>query len=719
MAEFCRDADSSRLKDPLAITEEGFRSLVEILNEIIFYLDPEGRLIYISPAIERLGLYDVKEVVGRPLADFTEPDDLPGLRASLERISAGDPAPFEFRFVVKNGTSLPMRTSARPLTDNGCFIGWIGVMIDMTTDKEMERTLNENVESYINFIEDAPMGFCVTDLSGNIRFVNRHIEEKTGWTREELVGKNGLVIGFFAEETRQKLLERLAARLAGDRHRTSEIQVACKDGTLLWVDLKTTILKKDGVPFQLQLTFTDISERMRAEEMLRESEAYYKTIFENSATAIGIADEDATIVMGNSACERFTGYTKTEIIGNKKWTDLIAKEDVEKLIASNRKRFAGEKDVPVSHEIKFITKCGDVKDTIINVAAIPGMKKVAVSFLDVTERRKAEEALRQSESRYRQLVEDANDIIYRTDINGRFSYINPFALRITGYAEKEFIGKHFLEFIKEDQKEEVEAFYLRQFQEGIPNTYYEVAITAKDGREMWFGQSVQLLRSGGQIGGMQAVARDITDRRRAENQVTETLETLRNTLRGTIQAMSVAVSTRDPYTADHQKRVADLARAIAKEMNLDSHRIDGIRLASMIHDIGKISVPAEILSRPTKLTEIEFRMVEEHPRAGYDILKSIEFPWPIARMVLEHHERLDGSGYPSGLTGDDILLDARILALADVVEAICSHRPYRPALGIETALQEIELNRGTLYDRDVVDACLRLFRERGFKLANN
>jgi len=563
------------------------------------------------------------------------------------------------------------------------------------------------------------MGFCVSDLSGNIRFVNRYIEEKTGWTREELIGKNGLVIGFFAEETRQKLLERLAARLGGDHHRTLEIQVACKDGTLLWVDLKTTILKKGGVPFQLQLTFTDITERRRAEEMIRESEAYYKTIFENSATAIGIADEDATIVMGNSACERFTGYTKAEIIGNKKWTDLVAKEDVERLIATNRKRFAGEMDVPASHEIKFITKSGDVKDTILNVAAIPGMKKVAVSFLDVTERRKAEEALRQSESRYRRLVEDANDIIFRTDLNGRFNYINPIALRITGYAEEEFIGKHFLEFIREDQKKEVDAFYQRQFREGIPNTYYEVAITAKDGREMWFGQSVQLLRSGGRIGGMQAVARDITDRRRAENQVAETLETLRNTLRGTIQAMSVAVSTRDPYTADHQKRVADLARAIAKEMNLDSHRIDGIRLASMIHDIGKISVPAEILSRPTKLTEIEFRMVEEHPRAGYDILKSIEFPWPIARMVLEHHERMDGSGYPSGLTGNDILPDARILALADVVEAICSHRPYRPALGIETALREIELNRDTLYDRDVVDACLRLFREKGFTLANN
>ena len=154
-------------------------------------------------------------------------------------------------------------------------------------------------------------------------------------------------------------------------------------------------------------------------------------------------------------------------------------------------------------------------------------------------------------------------------------------------------------------------------------------------------------------------------------------------------------------------------------MNLTSHQIDGIRLASMIHDIGKISVPAEILSRPTKLTEIEFRMVEEHSQAGYDILKSIEFPWPIARMILEHHERMDGSGYPNGRAGEDILMESRILALADVVEAICSHRPYRPALGIEAALGEIQKNRGILDDPEVVDVCSKLFREKGFELGSN
>jgi len=171
-----------------------------------------------------------------------------------------------------------------------------------------------------------------------------------------------------------------------------------------------------------------------------------------------------------------------------------------------------------------------------------------------------------------------------------------------------------------------------------------------------------------------------------------------------------------PYTAGHQRRVADLAVAIAAELELPTDKIDGVNMASTIHDIGKIAVPAEILSKPTNLSDIEFGLIKSHTQAGYDILKDIEFPWPVARAILEHHERIDGSGYPNGLKGDEILMEARIMAVADVVEAMASHRPYRPALGIEVALEEIEKNKGTYYDSDVVDACLKLFREKRYHI---
>ena len=179
--------------------------------------------------------------------------------------------------------------------------------------------------------------------------------------------------------------------------------------------------------------------------------------------------------------------------------------------------------------------------------------------------------------------------------------------------------------------------------------------------------------------------------------------------------MAFALEMRDPYTAGHQQRVADLACAIANEMGLSEKQTNGIRTAAMIHDIGKICIPAQILSKPGKLNEIEFSLVKAHPGIGYDILKNIEFPWPIAQMVLQHHERIDGSGYPSGLAGSEILLEARILAVADVVEAMASHRPYRPALGLDKALEEISKNRGVLYDPEVTDACLKVFRKKGFE----
>lgn len=213
--------------------------------------------------------------------------------------------------------------------------------------------------------------------------------------------------------------------------------------------------------------------------------------------------------------------------------------------------------------------------------------------------------------------------------------------------------------------------------------------------------------------------RELAERKRAEEELQDSLEKLRKALGGTVQAIALTVEMRDSNTAGHQRRVADLARAIATEMGLSKEQIDGIRMAGLIHDLGKISVPAGILNKPGPLNGIEFSLIKAHPQIGYDILEKVEFPWPVARMVLQHHERMDGSGYPQGLTGEEIMPEARILAVADVVEAMASHRPYRPARGIESALEEIYQNRGVLYDSEVVDACLKLFTEKGFRFVGD
>jgi putative two-component system response regulator len=204
-------------------------------------------------------------------------------------------------------------------------------------------------------------------------------------------------------------------------------------------------------------------------------------------------------------------------------------------------------------------------------------------------------------------------------------------------------------------------------------------------------------------------------RQELENRVMERTAGLKNALEGMIQVMTRTIETRDPYTAGHQQRVAGLAVAMAEEMGLGKDLIEGIHMGGRVHDLGKISVPAEILSKPGKLTEIEFALVKTHATTGYNIIADVEFPWPIARMVLEHHEKMNGTGYPRGLSGDEILLESRILCVADVVEAMSSHRPYRPALGVDIALEEISRNKGVLYDTAAADACRALFSNGTFR----
>ena len=211
---------------------------------------------------------------------------------------------------------------------------------------------------------------------------------------------------------------------------------------------------------------------------------------------------------------------------------------------------------------------------------------------------------------------------------------------------------------------------------------------------------------------------EIENRKHMQQELQQSFESLKKAMHSTIKAISLTVEMRDPYTSGHQQRVANLAQTIAEELELPESQIESIYMAAAIHDIGKISLPAEILVKPIPLTDIEVSLVQAHAQAGYDILKGIEFPWAIADIVLQHHERMDGSGYPQGLAGDDIVFEARIICVADVVETMASHRPYRPSIGMDKALEEITSNRGILYDPRVVDACLKIFRDKGFSFSN-
>jgi PAS domain S-box-containing protein/putative nucleotidyltransferase with HDIG domain len=301
------------------------------------------------------------------------------------------------------------------------------------------------------------------------------------------------------------------------------------------------------------------------------------------------------------------------------------------------------------------------------------------------------------------------------DANSNVTFMNTAGAKILGWEVKDIIGKNSHKTWHHTRADGT--FFPEEacgLQELLKTGLGRSAVDwfwKKDGAGFPVEYTHSPIYEGDLIKGAVVSFRDITERK-------QSLDKLQRALQAIIQAMAAVVEVRDPYTAGHERRVATLAGMVAAHLDLPADQVEGLRMASLIHDIGKISVPAEILIKPTKLSDIEFRLIKSHAQAGYDILKDIDFPWPIARMVLEHHERIDGSGYPHGLTGDNVLLESKILAVADAVEAIASDRPYRPARGIDVAIEEIKKNKGTTYDAVVVDCCLRLLQDKAFQLEN-
>lgn len=324
----------------------------------------------------------------------------------------------------------------------------------------------------------------------------------------------------------------------------------------------------------------------------------------------------------------------------------------------------------------------------------------------------------ESDEKFKAISDTANDAIIMADSNSKILYWNKAAERIFGYSAEEIIGKTLQETIIPGKYHEAHSKGIDKLKntECVTVSGRTVELTAirKGGVEFPIELSLSPVKLEGEWHAV-GIIRDITERKLAEEKEKLGIEKLRITLGGIINALSLTVEQRDPYTAGHQQRVSKLARAIAEEMGLPKDQIEGIRMAGVIHDIGKMHIPSEILNRPGKLTNDEFNIVRSHAQVGYDILKGIEFPWPIADIVHQHHEKMDGSGYPLGLTDGDILMEARILCVADVVEAMASHRPYRPALGMDKALEEISRGKGTLYDADVVFACLKIIKGGKFE----
>lgn len=471
-----------------------------------------------------------------------------------------------------------------------------------------------------------------------------------------------------------------------------------------------------------EILFSKLEKKMldleTANQQLKMLEERYRLSFENTSDVIFIVDENLNILSMSQSAEKILGYKPEEFIG-KLVTDMkhiFTPASFERAIADAMLILKGE---TISAKIyEFMAKDGTIK--IGEVSGSPIMRNGQVTGFvsiarDITDRRRMEDELRNSAQKYRTILEDMNDMYYELDLKGNMTFFNKALLSLTARSPEELQGMNFRDYMSSEGSEDALKIFGEIYKTGKPRLFVNEIVT-KTGEVKYFeSQAGLLLDENKQPIGFRGIARDITDRKKAQDERDQVLARLRKTLGTMIQAMSAAVEARDPYTSGHQRRVAALARSIAEEMNLSRDQIEGIRMAASIHDMGKISIPAEILSMPRKLSKLEFDLVKTHSQAGHDIIKDIDFPWPIANIILQHHERINGSGYPHGLRGDNILLEARILAVADVVEAMASYRPYRPALGLDTALEEITRNKNILYDGEVVEACLKIFREKKYE----
>ncbi|MCK9391350.1 MAG: PAS domain S-box protein [Syntrophales bacterium] len=728
VAEHVRSITDRKLaEEALRESEERYRVVFEGSIDGILAVDLEaGRFMYCNPSICRMFGYSETEFVLLNIEDIHPAESLDLVKTKFELVRREEKAlSSEFPCLRKNGTVFYADITAVGTIINGrkCVVGFFA---DVTKQKQIEAGLektrkelevikiaadevSEFAESIINTVREP-----LISLDQNLRVVtaSRSFYDFFKVNPEDTVGQLIYDLGnkqWDIPKLRELLETILPQETTFDNYEVEhEFATIGRRIMLLNARQIKQVLGKERI---ILLAIEDITERKRAEEVIKNNMMFQQVLMDAVPSPIFHKDAAGVYIGGNKAFERYLGLSPEQFIGKTVYD--LSPVDLAEIYDKADRELLNNPGVQ-TYEASVVYADGTRRNVVFNKASFTNAEgKIAGLIgviLDITERKKAEEALRDSEHRLHTLVQTIPDLIWMKDKDGVYLSCNTMFERFFGAKEADIVGKTDYDFVNRELADAFRKHDNKAMAAGKTTSNEEWITFASDGHRSFLDTiKTPIYDAWGTLSGVLGIARDITDRM--------SVDRIRKALGGTVQAIAVTVEARDPYTAGHQRRVADLARAIATEMNLPIDIIDGIRMAAAIHDLGKISVPAEILSKPTKLKKTEFDLIKDHPQSGYDILKDIDFPWPVARIVLEHHERMNGSGYPHGLTGDNILLQSRIISVADVVESMGSHRPYRAALGIEAALEEIERNKGTFYDNTVVDACMRLFREKGFQLA--
>jgi len=750
--------ERKRSKQALAL----FRNLVDRSSDAIEVVEPETMNFLDAnlTACEVLG-YSRDELMSMRVPDIDPGMDPPAIESMKQQLLESDSMNIESLHRRKDGSSFPVEVHIKQIQLERPY--YVVSVRDITERKQAQAALERSARHYRKLIEGGSDVFFLIDQSGNMLYRSPSGMQLTGWNDEEVLGK-GIVDHVVAEDL--PLARSALTDVIGhpDKAVHAELRLRHKDGAVRDVDITGKNLLADPDVAGIVITARDITAQKLAQRRIADSEAELKSIFEAVVDGIAVVDpQTQRLVKANGSFGTMLGYRANEI-PLLSISDLHPPESLADVTIQFERQLSGEIKTAVDLPVK--RKDGSVfyADISTTVATIGDKPQMVGAFHDVSERKLAEAALARVNRALRTLSTGNTALVHATDeqqlteqmcrilveIGGyRIAWVGyaesdegktvrPIAYYIqgNGYVERETVtwsddaaGRGPSGIAIRTAKPQVVKYavtdpaYAPWRDDAIRLGYASVAsYPLLDAEQSVFGVlCIYAAESGGFTqeesdllaefaGDLAFGITSIRARLAHEHSVAR----LSRSMEGTIQAMAATLGSRDAYTAGHQRRVAELVLAIAHELNMKKDDVHAAHLAAIVHDLGKIQVPAEILSKPGKLLPVEFELIKYHPTSGYNILKDIDFPWPIAEIVYQHHERLDGSGYPRGLKGDEILPAAKILAVADTVEAMSSHRPYRAALGIDKALAEIERGRGSVYDAAAVDTCLKLFREKRF-----
>lgn len=684
---------------------ELYRALTKTSPDGVAFIDLDSNFVMVNQQAAKLyGFATKEEIIGKNILDFASGPVKQDIKEALAGLKdTGKVISFEGTFSRKDRSSFIGSVSFSLLKDTAGYPkAFISTLKDITGDRYKAQIIKDSEERYRTFFKQASDSILLIDAE-NGKFIefNDLACQTLSYGRKEF--SKLTIFDIESLETVQettKHIEKIVDK-GGDIFETKH---KTKDGGLRNVLVSTRLITIKDKKF-IHSIFRDITDKKKIEEEL----SITKFVFDNMADAALWITPDGQITYVNSAACNLLGYSSQELSAMK-----VFDVDISFTPEIWPARWKEMKKAKIGKSETFlVTKEGKKFSVEIHGKYIKcnGREYLCAIIRDTTERERIERTLRRAEEEKTGILDSLYEMVAYYGKDMRIIWANKAAGSYSGLSPAELVGKLCYYVWHNRKKPCKDCPVVKVFKSG---SCHETEMSLPDGR-IWFVRAHPVKDLDGEVVGVVEVISDITVKKRIEQERRQSLIKSHRILEETVIALAATAERRDPYTAGHQRRVAYLACEIAREMNLDDEKIEGIRMASIIHDVGKVYVPAEMLSKPSKLSDLEFSIIKTHPQIGYDILKPVEFPWPIALIVLQHHEKMNGSGYPKGIPGKDILIEARILTVADVVEAMASYRPYREALGMEKALDEIKKNKGTLYDKSVVDACMKIFKKKQFK----